>query len=68
MYLTRNVEPVGAELDALLLRAGIDRDAVRETVRGVLEQVRKEVTRRCSRWRSSSTRLTLPRFVSVKRR
>jgi histidinol dehydrogenase len=42
MYLTRNVEPVGAELDALLLRAGIDRDAVRETVRGVLEQVRKE--------------------------
>ncbi|MCH3908077.1 MAG: histidinol dehydrogenase [Sphaerochaeta sp.] len=36
------MEPVGAELDALLLRAGIDRDAVRETVRGVLEQVRKE--------------------------
>jgi len=42
MYLTRNVEPVGAELDALLLRAVIDRDAVRETVRGVLEEVRKD--------------------------
>ncbi|MCI2103582.1 MAG: histidinol dehydrogenase [Sphaerochaeta sp.] len=42
MYLTRNVEPEGAELDALLKRAVIDRDAVRETVRGVLEQVRKE--------------------------
>ncbi|MCI2096812.1 MAG: histidinol dehydrogenase [Sphaerochaeta sp.] len=42
MYLTRNVEPEGAELDALLKRAVIDRDAVRETVRGVLEEVRKE--------------------------
>lgn len=42
MYLTRNVEPVGAELDALLKRAVIDRDAVRETVRGVLEEVRKD--------------------------
>jgi histidinol dehydrogenase len=42
MYLTRNVEPEGAELDALLKRAVIDRDAVRETVRGVLEEVRKD--------------------------
>jgi len=40
MYLTRDVEPQGQKLEQLLKRSALDREAVRETVRGVLEEVR----------------------------